>query len=123
MPLVHIDVPADKPTEYGTVIAAAVHQAMVEWLNVPQDDVFQLVTRQATIVANDGYLGIRRDDPVFVEITLRRGRTTEQKVGFYRAAAKYVQEQARVEKRNLFFALTENGNDDWSFGDGEAQYA
>ncbi len=96
---------------------------MVEHLNVPEDDVFQVVTRQAAIVAHDGYLGIHRDDPVFVEITLRRGRTTEQKVGFYRSAAKYVRERAGVEPRNLFVGLTENGNDDWSFGNGEAQYA
>jgi phenylpyruvate tautomerase PptA (4-oxalocrotonate tautomerase family) len=70
------------------------------------------------------YLGVHRDDDiVFVAITMRSGRTADQKQALYRRIAELAKEYAGTEPRNVFVTITENEPLDWSFGNGVAQYA
>ncbi len=72
----------------------------------------------------EDYMGVHRDDGlVFVSLTMRSGRTPEMKKALYRRIAELAQEYAGTEPRNVFIGLTENEAVDWSFGNGEAQYA
>jgi hypothetical protein len=57
-----------------------------------------------------------------VQVFLRRGRTAAQKRAFYARAATLLA-GAGVRPGDLLCVLTENGPEDWSFGDGIAQYA
>ena len=59
----------------------------------------------------------------YIAITLRAGRTPEQKRSLYRRIAELAHAQAGIEPRNVFVTLTENEPIDWSLGHGEAQYA
>ena len=123
MPLVRLTGAYDAETL--SLAGAAVHDAMVATLNVPADDVFRVlhaVTPDA-IVADPAYLGIRRERPLFVEVTLRAGRSDDQKRAFYRRVAELVVERAGVRGSDVLVLLRENGLADWSFGDGIAQYA
>jgi 4-oxalocrotonate tautomerase len=66
-------------------IGNAIHQALVECLNVPERDRFQIITEHSAgrLLYDSGYLGIERTDGiVFVQVFLSAGRTTEQKKAF-----------------------------------------
>lgn len=127
MPLVRIDAVRadDKRLE---ALGRAVHDALIDAVGIPADDMFQVLTghggTQRMLRYDDGYLGIRRDDDlVFVTITMRSGRTPGQKRALYRRIAELAEEYTGTEPRNVFVTIIENELIDWSFGDGVAQYA
>ncbi|MCE7004441.1 tautomerase family protein [Kibdelosporangium philippinense] len=122
MPFVRIDtMRADSDRLDG--LGRAVHEAMVDTIGIPPDDKFQVLTSHDGIRYDANFLGIQRDDDVvFVSITFRSGRTTEQKVALYKRIAELVEKYTSVEPRNVFVHLVENQPTDWSFGNGIAQY-
>jgi len=125
MPLVRIDLRAGKPASHVRAIGAAVQQAMVDCLNVPARDQFQVINEHTSdhLVYNPSYLDIERtDDVVFVQITLSAGRTTETKQAFYARLAALLREDPGLRPEDLVIVLTENTREDWSFGKGEASY-
>jgi phenylpyruvate tautomerase PptA (4-oxalocrotonate tautomerase family) len=66
---------------------------------------------------------VHRDDGiVYVEITMRSGRTDDQKKALYAKIAELSARYADTEPGNVFIALHENQFADWSFGNGVAQY-
>ena len=124
MPLVRISLRAGKSPEYRRAIADGVHHAMVEALAVPEQDRFQVITEHAAsnMIFDPGYLGIARKDPIFIQIALRRGRSVDMKRALYRALVERLGAKANVRWEDVFVSLVENGLEDWSFGNGEAQY-
>lgn len=123
MPFVRIDaLRADSDRLHA--LGRAVHDALVQTIGIPPDDLFQVLTSHDGALRYDaGYLGIRRDDDiVYVAITMRSGRTPAQKQALYRRIAELAHEYAGTETRNVFVTVTENEPVDWSFGDGIAQY-
>jgi 4-oxalocrotonate tautomerase len=105
--------------------AAGVHEAMVATLGVPEDDVFLVfdAVPDGAVVADPGFLGICRERPLFVELTLRAGRSDAQKRAFYARAVELIALRTDVRREDVLIVLRENGSADWSFGDGVAQYA
>jgi phenylpyruvate tautomerase PptA (4-oxalocrotonate tautomerase family) len=125
MPLVRIDLRAGRSPAQRQAIADAVHQALVETLNPPPDDRFQIVTEHApeALIYDRNYLGIARSDGfVSINVTMRRGRTVAMKQAFYRSLATRLKDAAQVRPQDVFVSLVENDLADWSFGDGIAQY-
>jgi len=125
MPLVHIDIREGKPTSYQKAIGDAVQRAMVEHLHVPVRDHFQIVREHtpAHLIYNPNYLDIERtDDIVMIQVTLSTGRSTEQKRAFYARLTELLQESPGIHPQDVFIHLVENSREDWSFGNGEAQY-
>lgn len=126
MPFVRIDA-LGADGDRLNALGRAVHDALIETMGFPPDDLFQV------LVGHDGtggtlrygdYLGVHRDDGiVYVAITMRSGRTPERKRALYRRIAELAHEYAGTEPRNMFVTLTENESIDWSFGHGMAQYA
>jgi phenylpyruvate tautomerase PptA (4-oxalocrotonate tautomerase family) len=124
VPLVRIDVLEGRSPDERAAIGAAVQEAMVETIDVPADDLFQVIAEhdRAGLRYDAGYLGVERDDGVvFIQMTMRRGRTDEQKQALYRRVTELLAERAGVRAGNVLIALTENDLADWSFGDGVAQ--
>jgi phenylpyruvate tautomerase PptA (4-oxalocrotonate tautomerase family) len=126
MPLVRIDLPAGKPAGYGSAVGEVVYAAMIAVLNVPKDDRFQVITEHpgAGLIINPMYLGIQRSkDAIVIQVTLNEGRTLEQKRGFYKAIADGLQERVGLRREDVTINLVEVKKENWSFGNGEAQYA
>jgi 4-oxalocrotonate tautomerase len=126
MPLVRIDLLAGKTPEYHAQIGQVVYQAMVETLNVPKDDRFQIIAdhSRGNLIFDRDYLGIHRsDDCVVLQITLNGGRTVEMKQRFYKAVADGLHETLTLRPEDVFINLVEVQKENWSFGNGEAQYA
>jgi 4-oxalocrotonate tautomerase len=125
MPLVRIDLLEGKSPEYRAQVGQIVYQALLNAFTVPKDDRFQVVTEhpKAELLFDRDYLGIHRsDDCIFVQITLSSGRTIEMKQRFYKAIADGLQETLKVRREDVFINLVEVPKENWSFGNGEAQY-
>lgn len=126
MPLVRIDLIRGKPPAYRQAVALVVYETMVEVLNVPENDRFQVITEHAAedFHFNPGYLGIHRSpDCVFVQITLNAGRDVDTKKAFYARLAAALQLRLGLRPQDLLVNLVEVTKEDWSFGNGIAQYA
>ena len=126
MPLVRIDLPQGKPAAHARTIADVLYEAMLATMNVPQNDRFQIITEHAPaqLVIDPNYLGIERSaDALIIQITLNEGRTVEAKKAFYAAVADGLHERAGVRREDVFISLIEVKKENWSFGNGIAQYA
>jgi 4-oxalocrotonate tautomerase len=126
MPLVRIDLRSGKSQEYRRAIGDAIHRCMVKVINVSPDDRFQIITEHEpnSLIYDPTYLGISRsDDIVIVQITLNQGRSVEMKRRFYSAVAKALATNPGVRPEDVFISLVEVPKENWSFGNGIAQYA
>jgi 4-oxalocrotonate tautomerase len=126
MPLVCIDLAEGRPEEYRLQVGEIVYQALLDVLNVPKNDRFQIITQhpKAGLQFDRDYLGVHRsDDCIFLQITLNTGRTVEMKQRFYKAVADGLHERLRIRREDVFINLVEVPKENWSFGNGEAQYA
>jgi 4-oxalocrotonate tautomerase len=126
MPLVRIDLRQGKPAEYRAALGDAVHQAMVETINVPAADRFQVIAEHPAggLVYDPSYLGVSRsDDVVFVQITLNAGRTLDLKKALYARMVELLAEKPGLRREDVLVSLVEVTKENWSFGNGVAQYA
>jgi 4-oxalocrotonate tautomerase len=126
MPLVRIDLLEGKTPEYRIEIGRIVYQAMLDVMNVPKNDRFQVITEHSKtgLQFDREYLGVHRsDDCIFLQITLNSGRTVEMKQRFYKAIADGLHESLKVRREDVLINLVEVAKENWSFGNGEAQYA
>jgi 4-oxalocrotonate tautomerase len=126
MPLVRIDLPRGKTAEYRRTLGDVVYEAMIQTINVPANDRFQVITEHPPdeLIIDRTYLGIERSaDCVLIQVFLNEGRTTELKKAFYRAIADGLQQRLGLRKQDVFITLVEVKKENWSFGNGEAQYA
>jgi 4-oxalocrotonate tautomerase len=126
MPLVRIDLPHTIEPERRSLIGDIVYQAMNEVLNVPGGDKFQIINvhNPETLRMDRAYLGIDRSaDAFIIDITLNAGRSVELKQRFYSSLVERLTAEAKVRPQDVLIVLTEVAKENWSFGNGEAQYA
>ncbi|MGF6533823.1 4-oxalocrotonate tautomerase [Paraburkholderia sp. GAS206C] len=127
MPLVRINLSRNATPQVVQAVSETVYQAMVEIANVPRNDKFQIVTRHAEdelIYPAEGYLGMTYSASIiFIQVTWNAGRTTEIKKAFYKAIADGIHAKTGVRKEDIVINLVDVAREDWSFGNGEMQYA
>ncbi len=87
----------------------------------------QVVTRHAAdeiIYPKEGYLGLTyTGDLILIQITWIGGRSIEVKKKFYKRIADEIHERAGLRKEDIWINLVDDAREDWSFGNGEMQYA
>jgi len=126
MPLVRISLMEGKPESYRQKVGDAIHRAIVETINVPALDRFQIITSQAKsdFIYDAQYLNISRtDDLIMIQITLNAGRTTEMKKAFYTRVVDLLVLEVKIRPEDVLICLVEVAKENWSFGNGVAQYA
>ncbi|WP_146645782.1 tautomerase family protein [Labilithrix luteola] len=122
MPLVRISLGIPKSPEVIQAISDGIHRALVDAFGIPEDDRFQVVCPNESLVYDRGYLGIERsEDVIFVQVTLVRGRAVEKKRTFYRLVVENLSRSPGLRKQDIVISLVENDRADWSVGNGEAQ--
>jgi 4-oxalocrotonate tautomerase len=127
MPLARIDIKESASSELLRIVSTAIYQAMVNIAKVPVHDKFQIVHRHAAdeiIYPEEGYLGLSyTPNLIIIQITWVRGRSTEVKKQFFQAIASEIHEKGGVRKEDVWINLIDTEREDWSFGNGEMQYA
>jgi len=126
MPLVYISLREGKPPAYRRAIADGVYEAMLATINVPAGDRFQAITEHPAdgLIYDPGYLGVRRtEDVVFIQVTLNHGRSLQMKKAFFARIAENLAKNPGLRKEDVLVNLVEVPKENWSFGNGIAQYA
>ncbi|QBY56489.1 tautomerase family protein [Cupriavidus oxalaticus] len=127
MPLVRINISQTASAETVRAVSDVVYASMIDVANVPQHDKFQIITRHADdelIYPAEGYLGIDYTPSiVFIQVTWNAGRSTEVKKAFYKAVAEGISRETGIRIQDVWISLVDVNREDWSFGNGEMQYA
>jgi Tautomerase enzyme len=102
----------------------AMHDAVVDAFGVPPRDRYQVVSTHPAheIVAWDTGLGVERSSRLVVLHVVSRRRSREMKQRFYQLLASNLAERCGLDPADLIVSITDNGDDDWSFGYGRAQF-
>ncbi|WP_408009100.1 tautomerase family protein [Pseudalkalibacillus sp. A8] len=124
MPLVQFDLVKGRSKEELQSLLDASHEAMVDAFQVPERDRYQIVHQHPAheMIIQDTGLGFERSKDVVVISLTSRPRTEKQKEKLYRNLAVYLQERCGISPENIMVSITNNGDADWSFGNGEAQF-
>ena len=125
MPLVRIDLRQGKSPAYRKAICEGVYRALRETFNVPENDRFIVVSEHEAdnFVHAESYLGIAyTNDLVIIQATVSDTRTLEQKKAFFARLAALLSENPGLRKEDIFINLVEVKKENWSFGNGIAQY-
>jgi len=127
MPLVRLNISKDASSEQVSAISDVIYDALVSIANVPQHDKFQIITRHAAdelVYPQAGYLGVDYTPGiVFIQITWNLGRTIEIKRALYKAIAEGIHLKAGLRLQDVWISLVEVPRENWSFGNGDMQYA
>jgi 4-oxalocrotonate tautomerase len=124
MPLLYIDLIEGRTPAEVRALLDAVHEAVVEAFGVPPRDRYQVVRTHPAheIVAWDTGLGITRSARQVIVHMVSRRRTRAMKEKFYELLALSLSEKCGIDSADLIVSITENGDEDWSFGNGRAQF-
>jgi len=126
MPLVRVDIKKHQDPTYAKRIGELIYAAMRNTIGVPEHDNFQILAEhdEQHFIFDTQYLGIQRTDHlVVIQITLNEGRTLDQKKHLYKAIAESLNAELAVRMEDVFINLVEVKKENWSFGNGIAQYA
>jgi len=126
MPLVRISLMKGRPDNSGQKVGEVVYQAMLDTINMPANDHFQIITEHDsdTLSYDPAYLDIQRTPGIIViQITLNEGRTVELKKLLYQTIAERLHSGLDVRREAIFISLVEVKKENGSFGNGIAQYA
>ena len=125
MPILHISMRAGKPKAYRQAIFDSLYRAMRETLNVPEDDQFMTITEHdaANFRYGNAYGVARSDDLVYIQIAVFDTRTVEQKKALFRRIAELLRESPGIRPEDVFVNVFAAAKENWSVGNGLAQFA
>jgi phenylpyruvate tautomerase PptA (4-oxalocrotonate tautomerase family) len=126
MPITRIALRRGKPAAYRAAIMDGVYAAMRETFNVPEDDRFMTITQHEAdeFLYGKHYLGIERsDDLVIIQLTVSNTRDVAQKRALFARICEKLGDNPALRPQDVFINLVEVAKENWSFGNGEAQYA
>ena len=122
MPFIRTCVHKDTPAAQRQSIVDGIHQALVDSIGMPADELFNLVTDYDSqqFFYSRTFNGVARSDAVVViEITLRRGRSDAMKRALYAGISQNLEKNAGVAPSDVFIFMHENDYSDWSVGGGK----
>ena len=126
MPFTQISLKKGKSLEFRSALMEQVYLAMRESIRIPENDRFATITEldEGNFNNSANFAGIERsDDVVFIQITLNAGRSVEKKKALYAEIAKRLEARPGVRPEDVVISLVEVAMEDWSLGNGIAQYA
>lgn len=125
MPVAHISLRAGKSDAYRQAVFDGLYRALRETLDVPEGDQFMTITEHdaANFRYGDAFGIARTHDLVYVEISVFDTRTAEQKKALFRRLAELLSENPGIRPQDVFVTLADVPKENWSVGDGLAQFA
>jgi phenylpyruvate tautomerase PptA (4-oxalocrotonate tautomerase family) len=126
MPFVRVSAPQHLDDQQLKHISDSIHASLVATFNVPEQDRFQVLIRHkpADLVCAASYLDVpHTTSVVFVQITCNEGRTVEMKKALFAKLAASIASGGAILPSDVIVSLVETKRENWSFGNGLAQYA
>lgn len=124
MPLLRFDVIEGRTEEELKKLLDAAHRGMLRAFEVPERDRYQIVHQHPAheMIIEDTGLGFERSkDVVLISITSKQ-RTEKQKQNLYQYVVEELQEHCGIDPKDVMISFVINGDADWSFGFGKAQF-
>ncbi|KFM90836.1 hypothetical protein CHCC14820_3577 [Bacillus paralicheniformis] len=124
MPLLRFDLIEGRDEQALKKLLDTAHDAMVEAFNVPEKDRYQIVHQHPAneLIIQDTGLGLNRSKDLVVISITSKTRTESQKEKLYALLAEKLEAGCGISPEDVMVSITENGDADWSFGLGEAQF-
>ena len=125
MPLVRVSLRAGQSDAYKKAIGDGIYLALRDTFNVPDEDRFIMVSEHssAEFQFSKTYMDISRsDDLVVIQITVSNTRDVVQKQALYARIVEKLAADPGLRKEDVFINLLEVVKENWSFGNGIAQY-
>ncbi|HXD66006.1 MAG TPA: tautomerase family protein [Solirubrobacteraceae bacterium] len=124
MPVTRIAIREGKTSEYKQALMDEIYEAMRETVAIKDGDRFMAITEHASdAFAYGAFLGIERsDDLVQIQVSWAPGKSTEAKLAMYRRIVERLAQQPGVRPEDVLISVTETAAENWSFGNGEAQF-
>ena len=126
MPLVRVSLKNGRSEQAKKIILDQIYLAMRETFDVPENDRFMILTEHdgADFSFDRSYLDIARSDQlVIIQLTVSNTRTVEKKKALFAGITRRLSEEAGMRPEDVFINLVETEKENWSFGNGIAQYA
>lgn len=124
MPLLRIDVIEGRSEAELKELLDAIHCAMLAAFKVPERGRYQIVHEHpaAEMRIEDTGLGIPRTERVVMVQVMTRPRSRLEKQSFYELLCQELVQRCGVKASDVFVSVTQNADEDWSFGYGRAQF-
>ena len=124
MPLLNISLRAGKPEPYRQAIFDSLYRALRDTLQVPEDDQFMTINEHeaANFRYGNAYGVARSADVVYIQITVFNTRTVEQKKSLFRRIAELLGENPGIRSEDVFVNIVDAPKENWSVGNGLAQF-
>ena len=117
---------AGKSEKYREAVLDSLSLALHETFDVPEDNQFMTIHEHEANNFRYGptYLNIARsDDLVYIQITANNTRSVEQKKALYQRITELLGQNPGIRSEDVFINLVEVVKENWSLGNGLAQYA
>ncbi|MBO1513580.1 tautomerase family protein [Metabacillus bambusae] len=124
MPLLRFDLIEGRDEKTLKKLLDVAHNAMVEAFKVPERDRYQIVHQHPAneLIIEDTGLGFNRSKNLVIISIVSKTRTTSQKELLYALLSSQLESECGISPQDVMVSITENGDADWSFGLGEAQF-
>ena len=126
MPFARISVDESRTSAEIKAISEGVYNSLVEAIQTPVDDKFQVISKHSKdeLIFDGNYMGISRSIHfVLIQIFLYPGRTIQQKKLLYKTITEKLAIDPGIRKEDVWINLVEVPKENWSYGNGEAQFA
>ncbi|WP_307721888.1 tautomerase family protein [Pseudoduganella plicata] len=110
-----------KSSEYLRAVSDSLHRALVEALDVPPTDRFQLFDQhEPHEMSIDPHYpaGTRSADYVFINVIVGRPRSAAMKAAFYQRLVALLAQSPGVRPEDVMVVIASSQSEDWSFGSG-----
>ncbi|MGE7759703.1 tautomerase family protein [Peribacillus sp. NPDC097895] len=124
MPLIRFDLIEGRDKKSLRNLLDASHRAVVKAFDVPEKDRYQIVHQHPAheLIIEDTGLGFERSKNLVVISVTSKQRRKDQKQHFYKVLVQELGENCGIEPNDIMVSIVTNGDADWSFGLGEAQF-
>jgi phenylpyruvate tautomerase PptA (4-oxalocrotonate tautomerase family) len=124
MPLLRFDLIQGRTEAELKALLDAAHEVVVETFKAPVRDRYQIVHEHpaSRIIMEDTGLNIPRTSKAVLLQVTSRSRPREMKVAFYRVLCDRLSERCGIPSSDVMVNFVANGDEDWSFGLGRAQF-
>jgi 4-oxalocrotonate tautomerase len=124
MPVTRIAIRRGKTDDYKQALLDEIYEAMRETVAIKDGDRFMAITEHGPHEFAFGpFLSIDRSDELIqIQVFWAPGKSAEQKLAMYARIVERLGANPGVRPEDVLISVTETAAENWSFGNGEAQF-